>query len=319
MAAGVIGSFPGLSMGPGYGSSANTGFPGLNTGSPGYGAGSYLPGMGAGRGIPNNFGPPPTSDMTPVSPSQALTNQYKLYDVGVGQNASLYDQIQQGYSNLGATNITPRTYTPQTYQFSQTPDYRGAVSNLQGLAQTGGYSTQDIADMRARGISPIRAIYARAQANLNRNRALQGGYSPNYAAATAKMARDESQQISDATQNVNAQLAQMIAQNKLAIAPELASTTAGEQALQNQYGAQAVNTANQGQMWNVQNLQDIDRQNLGSRIQSLEGLRSLYGTTPALASLFGDQAMRTAGLVQNATNDQIAAGSNLARIAMGMR
>src|SRR5262245_38955208 len=87
-----------------------------------------------------------------------------------------------------------------------------SYSGFTEFSQTGGYSPQDIANMRARGVSPIRAAYANAEREVARQRSLQGGYSPNAVATLAKMAREQGQSAADATQNVEAGLAE--ARNK---------------------------------------------------------------------------------------------------------
>lgn len=251
----------------------------------------------------NIFDNPP-----PVAPTTPLQNQYKLYSGAVQQQAGDYGNLMQGYQNLG-NNIQASgsgTYTPSTYGYSPTQAFTGAVSNLQDLAKTGGYSDQNIADLRARGISPIRAIYANAQQNVERQKSLSGGYSPNYAAVQAKMARDESNQIGDATQNVNAGLAQNIAQNKLQVAPTLASTTGNENQFVNNIGMQNTNTTNEAQQFNL----NRPFQTNEAMANNLSGMRSLYGTTPAMSSLFGNQALSAAQLQEmiNARGQQANAG-----------
>lgn len=177
-----------------------------------------------------------------------IPGSYGLYNTAVNQQAGDYSNIMQGYKDLASS-----------------PAYQ----NTANLAATGGYSDADQANIRERGISPIRSIYASAQQNVDRNKALQGGYSPNYNAVQAKMAREQSGAISDATTNVNAQLAQNIAQNKMQMAP--------------QFAAQAS--------------------------KPLEGQQSIYGTTPALSNLFGNQALQAATL-QNNINQSPAIGYN---------
>lgn len=168
------------------------------------------------------------------SPQQnPLTNQYKLAYTAKEQQAGDYSNIMAGYKNL------------------------------LDLSKTGGYSDSDVANIRERGISPIRSVYSSAMRNVDRNKALQGGYSPNYNAVQAKMARELSDTISGATTNINADLAQRIAQNRLTSMPQALSgmtslygTTPalsslyGNQALQ---GAQFQNQINQqGQENNLQ-------------------------------------------------------------------
>jgi hypothetical protein len=256
-----------------------------------------------------------------------LVNQYKLYNTAVGQQAQDYSGLMQGYKNLlsgvktpqqiqsqsyspqgyipqtytpqqiqATTSYKPQSYSPQqlstpiTQQYQQSGALSGAMGNLADLSQTGGYSPQDIADLRARGISPIRSIYASAQQNVDRQRALQGGYSPNYGAVSAKMARELSDQIGNQVTNINAGIAQNVAQNKLAIAPTYASEAAGQSNLSNQMGqtnagimnqANQFNTGqsnqanqynieqqNQGQLQNISNQMQLNQQNAGIVNQS---------------------------------------------------
>ena len=95
-------------------------------------------------------------------------------------------------------------------------DYEGLMSGYQDFAKTGGFSPEGISAIRARSVSPFRAIYANAQRGIDRQRALQGGYSPNYTAAMTRMARESSQGLSDANTNVEAEIADMINKNRLA-------------------------------------------------------------------------------------------------------
>lgn len=106
-------------------------------------------------------------------------------------------------------------------------DYGNIKSGFQNFANTGGFSPQDLASIRARAISPTRGLYANMQADLSRQRNLQGGYAPGFATAQARLARQGGQQISDANVNANAAIAQMVQQGKLA----------GMQGLLSAYGA----------------------------------------------------------------------------------
>lgn len=122
----------------------------------------------------------------------------------------------------------------------QGADYDRIMSGYQDFAKTGGYSPDDIQNIRARAVSPLRSIYSSANQDIDRQRSLQGGYSPNYTASKAKMARELGSGIADASTNANAAIAEM--------------------------------------------------QHAG-KLQGLQGQNQLYGTTPALASLYGNQAL----------------------------
>lgn len=128
-------------------------------------------------------------------------------------------------------------------------DYGNVMNKFGEFSQTGGFSPEDLANIRSRAISPTRAVYSNAQQGLDRNRALQGGYSPNYAASSAKMAREMSQGLSDASTNAEASIAEMTQRGKLA-----------------------------------------GLQGMGSTMSSgMSGLTNLFGQTPGMANMFGNQ------------------------------
>lgn len=99
-----------------------------------------------------------------------------------------------------------------------------SFGGFQDFAKTGGFSAADLANIRARAVSPVRAIYANAQQNVNRQRALQGGYSPGFGVLQARMAREQGQGISDASTNAEAAIAEMVQQGKLAGLQGMAGT-----------------------------------------------------------------------------------------------
>ena len=84
------------------------------------------------------------------------------------------------------------------------------------FAKTGGFSPTDLGNIRARALSPVRAVYANAQRNVNRQRSLQGGYSPGFGALTARMSREQGQETSDAATNAEAGISEMVQKGKLA-------------------------------------------------------------------------------------------------------
>ena len=235
-------------------------------------------------------------------PPNPLANQYKLYDTAVSQQAGDYDKIMSGYDTLLNTfKNTPNTgtYNPQVYSYQSTPDYMQSVSRLKNLADTGGYSGADIADLRERGVSPIRSVYANAQRDIDRQRAVSGSTSANYAALKARMAREVSQKVADQVTNVNADIAANVARNKIGTAESLGGLTAGEQSERNRIGLAGTQEQNEAARFNI-GRGDTKNENI---LRTIEGMRGLYGTTPALSSLFGSQAMNAAQL-QNSINQQ---------------
>ncbi len=247
-------------------------------------------------------GPTPLeAEYTPIS--QNFQNQYQNV---ANQQMQHYTDLMGGYRDWRDKSITPtiaainaRTPRPFTFErvnYERDPETFGrAISGYTDFANTGGYSPQDIQELRARGISPIRAAYGNAMMQLDRQRSLQGGYSPNFTAATAQMQRELPQQLSDATTNVNAQLAEAIRSGKLAGLSGLTGIGGDE-------GGWKMNAAlaNQGADLQAQNLTEQAlsakegrqlqaQQLLGS---SLDMERGLYGTSPGAAATFGDQAQR---------------------------
>src|SRR5215510_1179216 len=91
-----------------------------------------------------------------------------------------------------------------------------ALAGFSDFAKTGGFSPEDLRNIRARAVSPVRAVYANAQRNVDRQKALQGGYSPGFGVLQARMAREQGQGISDAATNAEAGIAEMVQKGKLA-------------------------------------------------------------------------------------------------------
>jgi hypothetical protein len=249
------------------------------------------------------------------SPSSAPVSMFGSqapFSAAVTTNAGDYDKIMGMYNDLINTNrsnpVQQINYTPITPQLNtRTGSLSGAISNISNIANSGGLSEGDVSNIRARGVSPIRSIYANAQRNLSRNRALQGGYSPNYGALTAKMAREMSEQVGQANTNVEAGIAELISRNKLSALPTMASLASQEASMENQnnmFNTEAINRAGeqnrllplQYAQFNSQNMSDAFNRNLGA----VEGMRGLYGTTPALTNMFGNQVLQSQQLSQNA-------------------
>lgn len=99
-----------------------------------------------------------------------------------------------------------------------------AFAGFQKFAQTGGFSPEDLANIRARAVSPVRAVYANAQREVNRQKSLQGGYSPGFGVLQARMAREQGQGISDAATGAESDIAKMVQSGKLAGLQGMAGT-----------------------------------------------------------------------------------------------
>lgn len=253
----------------------------------------------------------------------ALQRARQLGSTGISDIGRLISQYQSlaGQGPGVDVNIPDISFTPVTY--TRSAEVGEALRRLGELSQTGGYSEQDIANLRERGISPIRAAYADAIREVERQRALQGGYSPAAPALLARMAREQSSRLAGAMTDVNARIAEAVAAGRRQMAPQLAQTALSESELANRIALE-----NMRQGLAAQELQARaarERAELGLRgrelesqrqlaalagigqllraqqqaaevgpqleLEALRGLTSLYGTSPALAETFGRQAL----------------------------
>lgn len=260
-------------------------------------------GMVRGVGIPG--WKPPKSD-----------GKKETYAASIEQQAGDYDELMNRYRRFLDSGMDPglaslanmykgQIANPNTYRSAHVDP---ALNNLQGMSQTGGYTTQGKADLRARGVSPIRAIYANAQQNLDRQRALQGGYSPNYTAATAKLTRDLSSQISDQVTDVNAGIAQNVASNRVSLAPSYANAAIAD-----------TNSMRDNQAQNLAGLSGVYGMQQNVKNNALAGMTNLYGTTPALSQLYGNQALNVAQLGEQQKARKQSGGVSLINAYNGAR
>ena len=237
-----------------------------------------------------------------------IEDMYRTYNTAVEKQAGDYDTIMGNFRNIyarggaGADNAFSPIRAEQT-TYNKSPDTTAALANLRGLTETGGLSGGDQQNLRARGVSPIRAMYANAQRDMDRQRRLGGGYSPNYGAVTARFARDQSSLMADQLDKVNAGIAEMVQKGKLSAAPQYAGAAQSESDLAHRIGLDNTAARNQANQFNAQGLFDSERAKRGERLEATKGMANLYGTTPALSSLYGDQAMNTAKF-QNDVNQQ---------------
>lgn len=240
---------------------------------------------------------------TPIAPNLIPYGSPGSFDAAVNQQGGDYDKINSEYDQLIKSssenpqqrlNYTPIAPNSKTYEPSS--GLQSALAQFQSVANTGGYSPGDIGNIRARSVSPIRAIYANAQRGLARQKNLQGGYSPNYGAASTKLARELSDTLGTANTNVEATIAEMVNKNKMAALPgiaNLATTEAGMKAsfdANEQARIDRINEQNATlplQYAQVNNA--TGSQAFNNRLQAIEGKRTLYGTTPALVNTFGNQ------------------------------
>lgn len=234
-------------------------------------------------------------DQPPIAPSVPFQKfgDPNTFTSAATQQAHDYDKIMGNYEDiLNRSKSNPLTYSnvsPQLTQYKTSTDVDKSLTDLSGLADTGGYSESDKAALRERGVSPIRSVFSSAQRNIDRAKGLSGGYSPNFGAVTAKMAREQASEIGNAMNNVNAGIAQNVAANRLSAAPAYASAAQRENEARTGAETHNADIMNQINEFNASNNMEAGRFNRGTQLGAVEGMKSLYGTTPALTSLFGQQ------------------------------
>lgn len=156
----------------------------------------------------------------------------KNYENSVTKGMQSYDDIMSAYKN-----------------FSGSPDMESARSAYTSLANGGNIN---MAAIRDRAMAPTRAAYENAIRNLNKQRSLQGGYSPGYTTALTRMARQQGQGAADAANSAEAAIAELLSRNQIAGAGGLS---------------------------------DLANKNLAAT----DAMRGLYGTAPGMATMFGNQ------------------------------
>ena len=263
---------------------------------------------------------------------------YNNFNRAMGTQTQDYGNIMGGYQDFAKNMAAPTTYTPQQVGASSvgvsrpeelTKGYgflEEAAPGYRTFAETGGYTPQDIQELRARGTAPIRSAYSNSMMEMDRARALGGSAgSPNYIAALSRMQRELPEQLSTATTGVNAQLADAIRQGKLSglsgltgIGTQmggLASAESGRQlqaGIANQGASLQAGIANQGAGLQAAGLnQNALNSYNQAQLNSLGGQAGLYGTTPAMAATFGGQALNSMGQRLNAEQMRNQQGLNL--------
>jgi hypothetical protein len=172
-------------------------------------------------------------------------------------------------------------------------DLRTAGAGYKDFADTGGYSAKDIQELRARGMAPITSAYGGAIRDIDRANTLGGGAS-NYIAARSRAQRELPQQIADAETGVNAQLAEDIRSGKLqglAGLSGVGSTMGGLSADEAGKILQANLANSSGRLQAAGMTEQAKQAQIANLLGISQGENSLYGTTPGMSSMFGNQVL----------------------------
>lgn len=220
----------------------------------------------------------PNGQIVDVIQGAGAGHNVKAWQTGSGGGGGgLFGQAQGDYGNLlgmGSGLFGDFKNLAGQIRGDYSP-FLGAASNM---ASTGGISDAEAGDIRARAISPIRAVYDNSLRNVERQRALQGGYSPGYTTAMGRFNRELGQGTSDATTNAEGMIAEMRQRGKLGGLSAWGSGLGGQTS--GMLGA------------------------YGGAGNTLGTMGSLYGTQPGMANLFGSQMLQSMGQQLNASGLQ---------------
>jgi len=252
-----------------------------------------------------------------ISLNELMANKDKLESMGMrvvpnaaGNSADIqlpdgtFIDIGAGMSRSGGGPVpkqwnpdAPAGFGPQSI-FGNIDPYNNALLSALGgygdFARTGGFTPQNIQDIRERSVAPIRSIYSSGRREIDRSRRL-GGAAVSAPAAEARLGRETAYATGDIAQRGEADLAGLVQSGRLAGLGGLSQTGLAGAGLQSQI-AQAL---------------------LGAQLGSLGGMTSLYGTTPALASTFGNQVLGSQGNLLNAQQLQNQLGLGLIQGQLG--
>lgn len=252
----------------------------------------------------------------------------------IEQQAGDYDRIMRGYEGELARGNPEYGGLMQRYQqllqgmqggpaqhtYGETGQFNEAFGSARDLARTGGISDTEEASMRARGVSPIRAAYQNAARNMERQARLGGGRSANFNAAAARMAREQGESMAGALTNVNAGIAEQRQRGRIAGTGNMTTMGEGSSGRMNQVGmfnANARNEHGQTMAQILASMGQLSSGEAGRRGEALRGMTSLYGTTPALVSTFGNQVQNAQQMAAQNPRPLRRTGAGVGGISLG--
>lgn len=198
---------------------------------------------------------------------QSLTNNIAQNQQSGADYRNQYNATSTGnIADYGSMMNSYRNFINNVGRDPGTAAARSAITGYKNFADTGGFSPEDIAQMRNQATAPITGIYQNAMDELRRKAAVAGPFGQQgTAAALADMARRSSYAAGDTANKAMADIAQLKSQNQL-------------------YGLQ-------GEAGTGLNLSNALA---GQKLSGMGGMSSLYGTTPALTATFGNMVNQNA-------------------------
>lgn len=252
-----------------------------------------------------------------------VTDQFTdAYTKALSRQTQDYGNLMTDYSNFrsnlgGPTNFSfQKVSAERPEELGEAYGYlREAMPGYRDFASTGGYSDKDIQELRARGINPIRSAYGNTMRELDRARAIGGnGGAPNYIAALSRAQRELPEQLANATTEVNAKLADAIRQGKMFGLQGISGTGSTMGNLSSAEAGRMLQAALANQAADLQAQELTEKSRLGTAgldLNALGQMGSLYGTSPGMASTFGNQALNAYGQLAGMENARNTLGLNL--------
>jgi hypothetical protein len=254
---------------------------------------------------------------------RAIEQQAGDYDDIMSRYRRNYDQPDQDYGDLMnryRQQMNTMQQGPAQATYAETPQFQEAFGSARNLASTGGISAQEEADMRSRGVSPLRSAYANASRNMERQARLGGGRSANYNAAASRMAREQGELMAQGVTNVNAGIAEQRQRGRIAGTGNMTTMGEGSSTRRNEVemaNALARNRHGETTASMLGGMGNLIEANQNRRQRAVEGMTSLYGTTPALVNTFGNQVQNAQQMAANNPRTRRPGAAGVGGISMG--
>lgn len=199
--------------------------------------------------------------------------------------------------------------------YARNPISAGDMARYRGggvydeFAKTGGYSTQDLQNIRSRSNASIPSFFQSLRDELDTRARVQGGL-PGYSGQMAKMARDQAQASALQALGTETDIKKAVNEGRQWGAQGMTSSEASLQDLIQRaklggYGTAGnlrtgmMNSINQGRLSGLAGLGNTQDR----RLQMLAGMQNLYQATPGQVQMLIQGLMQTQGMTQQeATN-----------------
>lgn len=230
--------------------------------------------------------------LTSRMPAAQVQGQ-SLLDKSMGMYQGAYDKASDPTSNpayggfasmAGNGGLDPNDLVDQERNIAA---YRGEGDFGRNLMDTGGWTSADKQNLRARSASGIPAMFTGLRNQLASSSAAQGGYNPGYTSQTAKMMRDQTSAAIDNTRNTELGLADSIRAGKISGSDILDRSIGGAGNIRNSI----MGARQQGKQFGLSGLSNLGQNSIQGMLGAAGGTSGLYSAAPGLE----DMIMRSLG------------------------